>query len=343
MTSYLLKGGYRKGTSDLEEKDRMDYWRDIVCDEFVKLDCQKMARDFRGELRGGASVGDLQFAEVVADAQFVERSKRQIAKFAESDFLISFQLEERGLVRQNGREALLTPGSFALYDSTQPYSLTFEQRFHQLVVQMPKEVLSRHLMNPEQYTAIPISGKSGLGAVLTDFIFSLARELHNVHAAPDELAENLVDMIAMAFSSSVMLNQVDDHSIVRESLKRRIRQYIDNNLCNPELSNHHIAGSQNISVRYLHKLFQDEEETVHVLILNKRLERTHQLLGDPAYAGHSIERIAYSTGFVSAAHFSRAFKKRYGVCPSEIRWSKPCNQGSGRQRQGPERDASKKV
>ena len=319
MTSYLLEGRYQKETSDLKDRDRADYWRDIICDEYVKLDCGKMARDFKGELRGGGMVGDLQFSEVVADAQFVQRSKRQIAKYAESDFLISFQLEERGLVRQNGREALLTPGSFALYDSTQPYSLTFEQRFHQLVIQMPKEVLSRHLMNPEQYTAVPISGRSGLGAVLTDFIFSLARELHNMHSAPDELSENLVDMIAIAFSSSVMLSQVGNHSIVRESLKRRIRQYIDNNLCNPELSNHHIASAQNISVRYLHKLFDDEVETVHALILNKRLERARRLLHDPAYAGHSIERIAYSTGFVSAAHFSRAFKKRYSVCPSGAR------------------------
>ncbi len=319
MTSYLLEGRYRKETTDLDDRDRTGYWRDVICDEFVRLDCSKLADDFKGELRGGANVGELQFAEVLADAQFVERSKRQIAKFAESDFLISFQLEERGLVRQNGREALLTPGSFALYDSTQPYSLTFEQRFHQLVVQMPKEVLSRHLMNPEQYTAVSISGKSGLGAVLTDFIFSLARELHHVRAAPDELSENLVDMIAMAFSSSVMLNQVGNHSIVRESLKRRIRQYIDNNLCNPDLSNQNIASAQNISVRYLHKLFDDEEETVHALILTKRLERTRHLLNDPAYAGHSIERIAYSTGFVSAAHFSRAFKKRYGVCPSDVR------------------------
>ena len=106
---------------------------------------------------------------------------------------------------------------------------------------------------------------------------------------------------------------------MRESLKRRIRQYIDNNLCNPDLSNHRIAASQNISVRYLHKLFDDEEETVHAIILNKRLERARGLLNDPAYAGHSIERIAYSTGFVSAAHFSRAFKKRYGVCPSDVR------------------------
>ena len=80
-----------------------------------------------------------------------------------------------------------------------------------------------------------------------------------------------------------------------------------------------IANAQNISIRYLHKLFGNEAETVHALMLNKRLERARQLLNDPAYRGHSIERIAYSTGFVSAAHFSRSFKKHYGVCPSDVR------------------------
>lgn len=319
MAAQLLAGGYRKDTSGLQERDRLEFWRDVICDEFVKLDCGQLSKDFQGQLRGGSSIGELQFAEVLADPHHVERSKRQIAKCSEADFLISFQLEQHGMVRQNGREALLTPGTFALYDSTQPYSLTFEERFHQLVIQMPKNVLSRHLMNPEKYTAIPISGHSGLGAVLSDFIFSLAREMNDARAAPDELSENLVNMIAIAFSSSVMLSQVGDHRVVRESRKRRIRQYIDSNLCNPSLSNKQIADALHVSVRYLHKLFDDETETEHAMILNKRLERARQLLNDSAYADQSIGRIAMSAGFTSAAHFSSAFKKRYGICPSDVR------------------------
>ena len=318
--AFLISDGYQKRTSELDKNDRFDYWRDIICDEFVQLDCEQLQPgDFVSELRGGVGIADVRFAEVISAPQLVMRSKRQIAKANEEDFLISFQLSSRGMVKQGGREAVLMPGSFALYDSTQPYSLTFKEAFHQMVVQMPKEVLSRHLMNPEQYTAIPISGNSGLGAVLTQFIFSLVKELHNVQQAPDELSESLVNMIAMAFSSSVMLEQVGDHSVVRETLKRRIRQYIDNNLCNPELCNTHIAKAQGISIRYLHKLFQHEDKTIHTLIQKKRLEKAHQLLNDPAYVGHSIEKIAYSVGFSSPAHFSRSFKKHYSVSPSDIR------------------------
>lgn len=317
---YLISDGYKKLTTESSTDGSFDYWHDFICDEYVQLDCESASRqNFHGELRGGVGFSDIKFSEVVSDPHIVKRSKSQIAKSTEADFLISFQIQEQGVVRQSGRSAVLTPGSFVLYDSTQPYSLSFNERFHQFVVQMPNEVLSRHLLNPEQYTAIPISGSNGLGAVLTNFIFSLARELSNVQQASEELRENLVNMIAMAFSSSIKLDQAKNSSIVRESLKRRIRQYIDHNLCNPALSNNTVADAQGISIRYLSKLFEDDTESVHNLILHKRLEKSRQILCDPAYSGHSIENIAYSMGFSSAAHFSRSFKKHYGTSPSEIR------------------------
>lgn len=318
--SQLIPEGYQKSTSDIPERERFDYWRDLICDEFVKLDCEEVVKgSFTGEIRGGVGVSSLRFSEVISDPQLVRRSKKQIAKSTEEEFLISFQLVQQGVVRQDGREALLKPGYFALYDSTRPYTLSFEERFHQFIVQMPKEVLARHLLEPEQYTAIPISGTCGLGAILCNFIFSLAKELHHVQQAPQELSENLVNMIAMAFSSSLMLEEAGSQPVVRESVKRRVRQYIDNNLYNPDLSNTQIAGAQGISTRYLHKLFEDEEQSIHAIILDKRMQKAYELLRDPAYRGHSIEKIAYSLGFLSPAHFSRTFKKHFGLNPSDVK------------------------
>lgn len=318
--SRIISGGYTKSTAVLKERDRLDYWHDLICDEYVKLDCSKVrAERFNGEIHGGVGIGDLRFSEVISGPQYVERTRKQIGKSTEADFLISFQLHNRGLCKQNGREAHLTPGSFVLYDSTQPYSLTFTEHFHQFVLQMPKKLLQRHLIEPERYTAIAISGRSGLGAVLTDFLFSLARELQHVGRPPAELSENLLDIIAIALSSSILLEELGDHSVVRDTLKRRIRQYIENNLCNPHLSNGLVAQSQGISPRYLNKLFEDEAENIHALILNKRLEKARELLADPEHSGNSVERIGYIVGFASPAHFSRSFKKRYGINPSDCR------------------------
>jgi len=320
---FFISDGYRKNSQDVEENQHFEYWSDIVCNEFVKLDCIKTDanhdQQFNGELRGGVGIGDVRFAEVISDPHQVQRSKHQISKSCEADFLISFQLAQQGIVRQNGREAILTPGSFALYDSTQPYSLSFKENFHQFIVQMPKEVLSRHLMNPEQYTAIQMSGTSGLGAVMTNFILSMTKELNHLDQASSDLSNNIINMIAMAFSSSVMLEQIGSKSVVKESLINRIHQYIEMNLCNSDLNNQSIAASQGISLRYLNKLFEEQSDSVHSLVLEKRLKRSLKLLQDPAYSGHSIETIAYNVGFSSAAHFSRCFKKYFGQNPSQYR------------------------
>lgn len=66
----LIFSGYRKDTSDLRKRDRLDYWCDIICDEFVQLDCNNVVPgDFIGELHGGVGISDLRFSKVIADPQ----------------------------------------------------------------------------------------------------------------------------------------------------------------------------------------------------------------------------------------------------------------------------------
>ncbi|MCL2916020.1 helix-turn-helix domain-containing protein [Shewanella corallii] len=322
--NFFLSDGYHKKAEDAgSTNQQFSYWQDIVCNEFVQLDCENLSSQdtqvFNGELRGGAALSTMKFAEVIASPQKVTRSKRQIARATEEDFLISFQLSAQCKIRQNGRETILVPGTFALYDSTQPYTLSFNEHFHQMVIQMPKAVLGQHLANAEQYTAIKMCGRAGLGAVLTNFVLSLAKEIEQLNHSSDELSDKVLHMMAMAFSSSVMLEQVNNNSVIKESLKQRIYRYIELNLCNPDISNQTIADAQGISVRYLNKLFSEETESVHALILEKRLIKSLAIMQNPAYSGHSIEKIAFSVGFSSSAHFSRSFKKRFGFSPSEAR------------------------
>lgn len=323
--SIILLDGYQKSSKTIDKtQEQFSYWNDIICDEYVHLDCERPKGTdnysaFDAELRGGMSLDKMRFSEVIANAHKVERTKSHIAKATKEDYLISFQLSSQGVIRQNSRQAILTPGTFALYDSTEPYSLSFNESFHQLVVQMPKTILKQHLVNPEQYTAIQMCGRSGLGAILVNFVLSLAKEIDQLNEVPDDLSDNMLHLMAMAFSSSVMLGQVGNNSLVKESLKQRVYRYIELNLCNPDINNQMIADSQGISLSYLNKLFAQENESVHALILEKRLDKSLSLMKNPAYSGHSIEKVAYSVGFASAAHFSRSFKKHYGYNPSHIK------------------------
>ena len=81
-----------------------------------------------------------------------------------------------------------------------------------------------------------------------------------------------------------------------------------------------VAQAVGLSVAHLHRLFrQCEEQPLAHYVWAERLEACKRLLADPAAAGRSVSEIAFGLGFNDAAHFSRAFRARFGASPREWR------------------------
>ena len=96
----------------------------------------------------------------------------------------------------------------------------------------------------------------------------------------------------------------------------------DEHLGDPALDPESIAAAHFISRRHLDRLFADGARTVAETIRDRRLERCRRDLEDPRRAGDSVLDIANRWGFVSPAHFSRAFRAAYGMTPRELRQTK---------------------
>jgi AraC-like DNA-binding protein len=69
-------------------------------------------------------------------------------------------------------------------------------------------------------------------------------------------------------------------------------------------------------------MFRELDTTIVATIRTRRLERCREDLSDPALAHRSIMEIAEHWGFGDPAHFSRAFRKQFGMTPSEVRASR---------------------
>jgi AraC-like DNA-binding protein len=55
------------------------------------------------------------------------------------------------------------------------------------------------------------------------------------------------------------------------------------------------------------------------IITARRLERAAALLRDPRWRHRKIANIAAEAGFTDLSYFNRAFRRRYGATPSDIR------------------------
>ncbi|MFX8071305.1 hypothetical protein ABTK88_19610, partial [Acinetobacter baumannii] len=77
--------------------------------------------------------------------QRVFRTPARIRRAREEFVLVALGLAGSGGVVQDGREAVIEPGQFALYDTTRPYELQFDGEFSQMVIQLPRAELLRRV------------------------------------------------------------------------------------------------------------------------------------------------------------------------------------------------------
>ena len=97
------------------------------------------------------------------------------------------------------------------------------------------------------------------------------------------------------------------------------KQYMLVHISNSKVSPSLIANELNISVRYLHWLFKQSDETVIQFLTRKRIELAQLLLVSSSKSTFNITEIAFMCGFNDSTHFSRRFKKQVGISPSIFR------------------------
>lgn len=254
---------------------------------------------------------------VEAGKHAVERTPELIARGDAPYFKLSVQLSGTGMLVQDGREALLSPGDIAIYSTERPYVLEFNREFSTLVLMFDHDALGIAPDTLSQMTAVCMRLDSALTRVITPFLTGLAANLDVLNGpAGTRLARAAVDLTTTLYAAE--LGSTASAS-PKAALTSSIMRYIDENLASTTLDPHGIAAANHVSVRYLHALFSEQGTTVSTWVRQRRLENCRRDLTAPEFADLPVAAIAARWGFIDAAHFSRAFKASFGCPPSELR------------------------
>lgn len=309
-------------TEAVARDQRLAYWTDMICKVYVQLECDPVrageAGDFEGSIRQH-SLPSLDVSVVTSSAQKVVRTPSHIAHASDDCFLVSIQSRGQGVVRQDGRDAVLTAGDFALYDSTRPYELRFDDAFEQIVLKLPGERLRSELRDTEALTATTVSGRAGAGHLLLGMIRTLREDIDTLQPASALAVANGVQSILVAGLQTLPAAQSPSLSSLTAYHLARVKRSIDAQLADPSLSVGSLAAELSVSVSHIHRVFKSEPLTPAQYIWERRLEACSRDLLEPRLAGKPVGEIAYGRGFNDAAHFSRAFRERFGCSPREWR------------------------
>jgi AraC-like DNA-binding protein len=309
-------------TDAVPSGQRLAYWTDMICNVYVQLGCDaarpEVSDSFQGSIRQHSLPG-LDVSVVNSSAQNVMRTAGHIARSSDDYFLVSIQARGRGVVRQDGRDAVLSVGDFALYDSTRPYQLLFDEAFEQIVLKLPGERLRSELRETETLTATTVSGREGAGHLLIGMISTLREDIDTLQPASALAVANGVQSILVAGLQTLPAARSPGLSNLTAFHLARVKRRIDEQLADSQLSVSTLAAQLGMSVSHIHRVFKSEPLTPSQYIWERRLEACSRDLLEPRLAGRPVGEIAYARGFSDAAHFSRAFRERFGCSPREWR------------------------
>jgi AraC-like DNA-binding protein len=300
-------------SAEVHPRDRLAWWVDQIS-AICEVGCEpKRDARFFGQGRVADLSGVLQIGTGTASAQVFDRTNRFIACGDDRLFVV-LAPSSRHLISQDGREAVIGDGDFVLTDRTRPYRVTADTDFAQTVLMIPRQSLIDRIGSPEAFTAIKVDAGKGFGRMLSLALQTLPAHLNEIpRQAIPRVAENILDLVATAFL-------IDGGRPLHSPRMTyvRIKFWIERHL-GDNLTGERVAAASGISLRHLNRLFSHDGTSLMRHIWQRRLARCHQDLIDPAMSHRSISEIAFSAGFKELAHFSRAYRARYGRSAREER------------------------
>jgi AraC family transcriptional regulator, positive regulator of tynA and feaB len=301
---------------------RLSSWSDILARTHLAFDV-RATDNTPGRFQGAVTrrpIGDLMLVDCAASPFLGHRGEDIIsgAKDGLHEDVLGFQFVARGveLVREGDRQLALQAGDVVLWDGMQPTEVEIVEAFYKRTLLFPRERVMAVCPRLAEVDALPSLDGSGSARLLVRYMNALAVELPQLDAAAAAAAAHAaLELLRAAVEPSLPSGR----AATRAAMRAEIERYVRTHLQDPGLGPASIARAYSMSVRALHALFEDVDESVAALVRGERLGRC---LEDLQRAnGGSVTDIAFRWGFCDAAHFSRVFKREFGATPSEVRYA----------------------
>jgi AraC-like DNA-binding protein len=301
-------------TFDKKPSERLEFWQEVVCKKYVSALAETKVVDgeFLGSLTSG-ELGPLVVAELNAPLHFWSRKPHHVRNDGQDVFILSLIREGAGELTQLGRSARLGPGDLVIYDSGATFDYALRAKTQ--LVKIPRRLLESKLDRPGDFLALKIDRSNPLSTILGDL---LARCLDI------DLSLNLEPRIAKRLSNAIVDLVASICDLERDAFPatqacgplERVMRFARANLDDPDLGPEALAAAGPMSVRSLNRLFGALGATPMRWVWSERLEasRVSLLQGEV----RSVTDAAFAHGFSDLGHFSRSFKRAFGVSPRNL-------------------------
>jgi len=300
-------------TSGLAPKKQIQSWSDALTDLCGHFDVDPLEGSSLEARINYTTVSRLKLCQIEASQHRIAHTAAR-ARSSEHPYIkIVFQTYGISYFEQDGRHFEIGPGDCLAYDVSCPHTIISPALTRHEVVIVPKELLRERGFRSEKMPACKLSARTGTGRIAHEFAHAAFDEANRLSPnSATGVADSLIDLLLLPLrEADMMFDRVGP-----EAMYVRAQTFIREHLRDPDLSIDQISASLGCTKRYLHMVFSDRGMTVSDYIWRARLQHCRHEL--ETQCSKTITDVAFSWGFSSSSHFSRVFRKYFGVVPSSV-------------------------
>jgi AraC-like DNA-binding protein len=299
-------------------RDALAAWTEVTSDALMPTSFKLIGTEaFHGRW-SSMPLGAVEVSKMAHSPFLAQRTPKLIRASDPEILAIGLTGSGTHAIEQNRCHTPLHPGELLLFESSHPFEIYADGE--DILLQFPRALLPLPDHRIEQLICRPFPSEQGIGRLLVSFIVQVTDD--SINYTPHDAAR--LGTVALDLITATLAHLLErDEDVPSDSRKRvlylSITSFIERYLGDPDLTVNQIAAAHHISVRSLHRLFQQHGTSVHAWIRGQRLEHSRRDLADPSRRHVPIAAIAARWGFPRHADFTRAFRFHYGITPSTYR------------------------
>lgn len=309
-----------------------DAWEALCIEQFQLCRVDWTASSFGAGLRATASTTQLSLRQLTSGPFGVSRTPVDVRRHdSDALMLVLHDAGVGGRLEHKGTRSEISPGDAVLVDTRRPYVWGFPTPIQQTVLKIPRASAAR--LEAEVGRVIhPAEGPLGrvFRTILRELVGldgpSTPGPLGPVSERPVQDAASEIEAASMAAAAIDLLTAIyaadpslNSGLLGHEALLKSAKDFVRSRFSDPRLSPALIAEHLRVSPRLVAQVFAESGMSPAAFIRGARLQAAAGLLRSPVHRNAAIFDIGLRVGFADATTFTRAFKRAYGIAPSEFR------------------------
>jgi AraC-like DNA-binding protein len=308
----------RISTDAIAAKDRLEVAREIFGRQMLRLELEETGT---GPFRADLKLQSLPGLRIVSGPFSAARALRTRAMLSDGNDDIFLSVNHFGpfAVTQRNKEFVLEEGESVFFSCA---DIMRAERSAGIAtgLRIPRAILARHVPNLDDRIHRLIPHGDEVMSLLRGYVQVFEK---NETVSPEfaRLAvTHIHDLLALSLGARPDFAEVARGRGLGAARLRAIKTTVMRDLAHHDLNVVAVAAQHRLTTRHVQRLFENEGTTFSRFVLEKRLARIHAQLIDPAHAHKNIGAIIFDGGFGDVSYFNRAFRRRYGATPTEVRY-----------------------